>query len=104
MTSICAYCDRPNPDQKLYPPREWVEHLQTERGVAALEGVLAVPLCGECHDRLALLRDAFRERASLDADSGEPTRDRIETVLATLTIDALVDETGPEPDDVQSVL
>lgn len=102
--TTCASCDRPEHDRKLYPPREWVEYLQRERGLAPLEGVLAVPLCSDCHDRLALLRDAFRERDSLTADSREATRDRIEAALAALTLDALVDETGPEPDDVQSVL
>lgn len=88
----------------MYPPREWVEYLQRERGLEPPEGSLAVPLCGGCKDRLALLRGAFREFEDLDEDARAAARDRIRATLDDLDPDALVDEPGPAPDDARSVL
>lgn len=104
MTEACARCGSSDPDRKLYPPREWITYLEAERELAQPEGVLAVPLCGDCHDRLALLRRVFRELNHLDADERAATRDRIETELNDLALETLVDETGPAPEDTQSVL
>lgn len=104
MTGPCARCDSPDPDRKLYPPQEWVEYLEAKRGLASPEGVLAVPLCGDCRGRLAPLRAAYREFDRLDAADRRRTRERIEAELDGLTLDALVDETGPDPDDVRSAL
>jgi hypothetical protein len=104
MTDRCARCDAPDPDRKTYPPLEWVEYLQGERGLGPVEGSLAVPLCGDCKDRFALLRRAFRELDDLDEDARADTRDRIRAVLDDLDPDAFEDESGPSPDDARSVL
>jgi hypothetical protein len=87
----------------MYPPLEWVEYLQRERGLGSVEGSLAVPLGGDCKDRLALLRRAFREINGLDEEARADTRDRKGAALDDLDPDALL-ETGPSPDDAQSVL
>jgi hypothetical protein len=104
MADRCARCDGPDPDRKMYPPLEWVEYLQRERGLAPPDGSLAVPLCGDCKDRLAILRGAFRELDDLDGDARAATRDRVRAELEGLDPDALVDDPGPSPDDAREVL
>lgn len=100
----CARCGARDADRKMYPPREWVEYLQFERELSRPEGVLAVPLCGRCNDRLTLRREAFRN-AIRAAEKGDPDlRERTEAVLDELDLDAVRDETGPAPDDVRAVL
>lgn len=88
----------------MYPPLEWVEYLQRERGLAPVEGSLAVPLCGDCKDRFALFRRTFREFETLDDDARAAARDRILAELDELAVDALVDDPGPSADDTRSVL
>lgn len=99
MTESCAFCDADSPDRKVYPPQEWVEYLRRERGLGPIAGVLSIPLCGDCHSRVSLLRDAFREFEELDEDRRERTREQIESTLERLTLDALLDETGPDAED-----
>jgi hypothetical protein len=104
MTDRCARCGGPDPDRKSYPPLEWVEYLQRERGLAPVEGSLAMPLCGDCKDRFAVLRRAFRRIDDLDEDAQADIRDRIRAALDDLDPDALEDDPGPSPGDARSVL
>lgn len=93
MPSTCARCGAPDADRKLYPPAEWVTYLVEERGLDPIEGVLAVPLCGDCNGRVVPLREAFRNRDSLAADRRETVLERVDETLDELDPKALRDET-----------
>lgn len=93
MTTRCARCGAAAADRKLYPPGEWVTYLVEERGLDPVEGVLSIPLCGDCNGRLVPLREAFRERASLDPDRRDTLAERVDEALEDLSLEALRDET-----------
>lgn len=93
MTTRCARCGAVGADRKLYPPGEWVTYLVEERGLDPVEGVLSIPLCGDCNGRLVPLREAFRERDSLDPDRWDMLADRVDATLDDLTLEELRDET-----------
>lgn len=101
MTETCARCRGRESDRKVYPPLEWVDYLREERGLPSPEGVLAIPLCSRCHDRIAPLRDAFRHRTTLESGRRDAIRDRVETTLDRLVLGVLRDERGPSPDEVR---
>lgn len=101
MTGTCAHCGEEAPARKLYPPLEWVDYLREERGLPPPEGVLAIPLCGRCHDRIAPLRAAFRRSAALKSGRREAMRERVDATLDRLDLGALRDERGPSPDEVR---
>jgi len=104
MAEACALCGAVDPDRKVYPPREWVEYLRCERGLADPEGVLAVPLCGRCSDRVVPLRDAFERIEAFDEAGRERTREGVRSRLDRLDLDALADETGPSREERESLL
>lgn len=93
----CARCGGPEPTRTVYPPREWVEYLHAERDLDRFEGVLSVPLCGACHDRVSPLREAFRGIDDLSEERRDAVLERIERLLGTLELEALDthgDDTG----------
>lgn len=103
MTDACALCGAGDPPRKIYPPGEWVGYLHDERDLDAFEGVLAVPLCTRCHDRVAPLRETFRRRDELADDEWRTLQERILTTLDRLDLDALVDEGGDTDEERRSL-
>lgn len=95
MDRRCARCETSEPRRKMYPPGEWVEYLVSTREMESPDGVLAIPLCAACHDRLVSLRTGFRQ--SIDATSTQtlPLWARIEQELDALVMDHLLDEGAP---------
>lgn len=93
MPSTCARCGVPDADRKLYPPGEWVRYLVDERGLAPVEGVLAIPLCRNCNGRVVPIQQAYRELDSLETDRRATVRERVHATLDSLDLDALADET-----------
>lgn len=90
----CALCGADDPTRKVYPPGEWVEYLRVVRDLQPVEGVLAMPLCRGCNDRVAPLRDAYRDLERLDGGH-EAVHERVTATLDRVDLDALTEETGP---------
>lgn len=112
MTARCARCGTDAPPRKLHPPGEWVDYLRGERSLPELEGVLAVPLCQGCHDRIGPLRNAYRRRGELAPTERETLLARIEEELTTLDLEAVEDDRaestrrewrGTSPEDHRNV-
>lgn len=98
MPRRCARCRATHADRLVYPSREWVDYLETDRGLASPDGPLAVPLCRRCHSTVNHLRQRFRERELLFPREERVLQRRIEEVLDELDLDALVDEAERQPD------
>lgn len=91
MTDTCANCGASPAPEELRPPREWTDHLRTERDWRP-DGTAVVPLCENCHPGADQLAAATRDLESFDEAAAAAIETDVEKFLDGLDLAALRDE------------